>query len=64
MGAHSIALTALVVAVARHAVGQLWHLSAEPSLEIGTVEGDPRYELFRVTGMVELEDGLQSRSGH
>ncbi|MGD8727344.1 MAG: hypothetical protein PVH40_06845, partial [Gemmatimonadales bacterium] len=57
MGAHSIVVTALLVAVARPAGGQVWHLSAEPSLEIGTVEGDPRYELFRVAGIAELADG-------
>jgi len=35
----------------------LTRLAADPSLQIGVVEGDHNYELFRVTGAVWLSDG-------
>ena len=34
-----------------------WALSPEPILDIGVVEGDPRYQLFRVRDAVRLDDG-------
>ena len=35
----------------------LARITAEPALQIGVVEGDHNYELFRVTGAVWLSDG-------
>lgn len=34
-----------------------WRVSAEPTLEIGTMEGDEAYLLFRVWGATRLSDG-------
>ena len=34
-----------------------WTLSEEPLLEIGVLEGDPRYELYRLSGARRLSDG-------
>ncbi len=34
-----------------------WRLSEEPTLTIGTIDGDPDHELSRVTGAVRLSDG-------
>lgn len=37
--------------------GDEWRISDAPVLQIGTVEGDPAYELYRVAGVVRLSDG-------
>ena len=34
-----------------------WHLSAEPTLTIGVMEGDAAYELYQVVGALALSDG-------
>ena len=34
-----------------------WRIGPEPTLSIGAVEGDPAYELFRVTDATRLPDG-------
>jgi hypothetical protein len=34
-----------------------WTLDSVPAVDIGTVEGDERYQLFRVTGATQLRDG-------
>ncbi len=34
-----------------------WQVDSAPWLSIGVVEGDPAYQLFRVTGAVRLSDG-------
>ncbi len=34
-----------------------WTLAPEPDVSIGVLEGDPPYQLFRVTGAVRLGDG-------
>lgn len=39
------------------APGEEWRVSAEPTLEIGVMEGDSAYQLFRVTGAVYQPDG-------
>jgi hypothetical protein len=41
----------------RWADGAGWRLSAEPLLDIGVVEGDPMYQLDRVSGAFRLDDG-------
>ncbi len=37
--------------------GAVWHLSETPTLDIGLLEGDDEYQLFRVVGAVRLDDG-------
>ena len=37
--------------------GEEWRLSAEPALDVGTVDGPPQYQLGRVAGAVRLGDG-------
>jgi hypothetical protein len=37
--------------------GQGWRLSEQPLLDIGALEGDPAYQLFRVGSAVRLSDG-------
>jgi hypothetical protein len=37
--------------------GEGWRLSAEPSLDIGMLDGPPQYQFGRVTGAVRLGDG-------
>lgn len=37
--------------------GQKWRLSDEPRLDIGVLDGDPAYQLFRVGSAVKLSDG-------
>jgi hypothetical protein len=37
--------------------GRGWRLSDEPSVDIGVLDGDPNYQLFRVVGAVRLSDG-------
>jgi len=37
--------------------GQRWHLSAEPALQIGVIEGDSAYQLYRVRSAIRLSDG-------
>jgi hypothetical protein len=37
--------------------GEAWRLSEQPLVDIGGLEGDPDYELYRVTGAVRLPDG-------
>lgn len=37
--------------------GQAWRLSPEPVLEIGVVEGDPDYQLYRARFVQRLPDG-------
>lgn len=37
--------------------GQGWTLSAEPTLDLGVVEGAPEYQFTRVTGAQRLADG-------
>jgi hypothetical protein len=37
--------------------GQAWRLSEEPVSDIGGLEGDPNYELFRVWSAVRLQNG-------
>ncbi len=37
--------------------GEGWRLSDRPILEIGVLEGDPEYQLYRVSGAVRLDDG-------
>lgn len=37
--------------------GREWRVPAPPRLEIGVIEGDPAYQLFRVTGATRLRDG-------
>jgi hypothetical protein len=34
-----------------------WDVADAPSLDIGVFEGEPEYQLFRVTGAVRLDDG-------
>src|SRR5690606_18121351 len=34
-----------------------WTLSAEPVVQIGVVEGDPRYQLFNAFSSTRLDDG-------
>jgi len=34
-----------------------WRLAAQPLVEIGVLEGDPNYQLFRVAGAQRLSDG-------
>ncbi len=36
---------------------RLWRVSESPMLDIGLVEGDESYQLFRVVGAARLEDG-------
>jgi hypothetical protein len=36
---------------------EAWRLGDEPLLDLGTVEGDPAYELYDVAGAVRLGDG-------
>lgn len=37
--------------------GAGWRLAESPKLDIGVVEGDEMYQLFQVTGALELSDG-------
>ena len=37
--------------------GRGWRLAAQPLVEIGVLEGDPNYQLFRVAGAQRLSDG-------
>jgi hypothetical protein len=37
--------------------GRGWRLSDEPSVDIGVLDGDPDYQLFRVVRAVRLSDG-------
>ena len=37
--------------------GRAWNLSPSPILEIGQMDADPAYELFRIRGVVRLSDG-------
>lgn len=37
--------------------GRAWRLASEPTLDIGVLEGDPNYQLFRVGSAVKLSDG-------
>jgi hypothetical protein len=37
--------------------GRGWRLSDQPLLDIGVVDGDPYYQLFRVAGALRLGDG-------
>jgi hypothetical protein len=37
--------------------GSGWRLSEEPVLNIGVLEGDPNYQMFRVSGATRLPDG-------
>ncbi len=37
--------------------GEAWHLSEQPLLDIGALEGDPEYELYAVANAVRLPDG-------
>ena len=37
--------------------GDAWQLSEQPLVDIGGLEGDPDYELFRVSNSVRLPDG-------
>jgi hypothetical protein len=37
--------------------GQGWRLAAEPAVDIGVLEGDAAYQLFRVRGSKRLSDG-------
>ncbi len=37
--------------------GQSWRLADEPLLDIGVLDGDPEYQLFRVGSAVRLDDG-------
>lgn len=37
--------------------GDEWRISDAPVLQIGTVTGDPAYELHRVAGVIRLSDG-------
>jgi hypothetical protein len=48
------------------AEGEGWRVSAEPSLDIGVVEGDSVYQLFRVTGALMTSVGgvLVANSGN
>ena len=34
-----------------------WHLGEQPLVDIGGLEGDPDYELYRVSSAVRLPDG-------
>jgi hypothetical protein len=36
---------------------QAWQVAAEPSVDIGELEGEEPYQLFRVSGAVRLSDG-------
>jgi hypothetical protein len=36
---------------------RVWTVTGEPALEIGALEGDPEYQLFRVTGAHRFGDG-------
>ena len=38
-------------------VGGTWSIAPEPETEIGTVQDDPHYQLFRVAGATRLSDG-------
>lgn len=62
MKARTACLTALVIASggAPESAAQeppRWQLSAEPSLEIGVVEGRPAYQLYGAISSVRLDDG-------
>lgn len=37
--------------------GHGWRLSERPAVDIGVLDGDPHYQLFRVTGALRLSDG-------
>jgi len=37
--------------------GEAWHLSEQPLLDIGALEGDPEYELYNVSNAVRLPSG-------
>jgi hypothetical protein len=37
--------------------GSGWRLSEEPTLDIGVLEGDPAYQLYRVADAVKMSDG-------
>jgi hypothetical protein len=37
--------------------GTAWRLAGEPLLDIGVLDGDPEYQLFRVGSAVKLSDG-------
>ncbi|MEX0892436.1 MAG: hypothetical protein WEB88_09730, partial [Gemmatimonadota bacterium] len=37
--------------------GQGWRLSAEATLQIGVVSGDPEYQFDRIMGTVRFDDG-------
>jgi hypothetical protein len=39
------------------AAGPEWTLSAKPSVSIGVADGDPRYQLYRVSAATRLSDG-------
>ena len=42
---------------ARSADPEVWTLAATPAVSIGVLEGDPEYELFRVSGAFRLASG-------
>jgi hypothetical protein len=37
--------------------GQGWRLAEAPLLDIGSLEGDPEYQLFQIVGALRLDDG-------
>lgn len=37
--------------------GHAWRVAESPRLDIGLMEGDPNYQLYRVAGAVKLDDG-------
>jgi hypothetical protein len=37
--------------------GDAWHLGEQPLLDVGGLEGDPDYELYRVSNALRLPDG-------
>jgi hypothetical protein len=44
-------------ATARWREGSGWHLSGRPLLDVGVLEGDPEYQLYRVVDARRLSDG-------
>lgn len=53
----SLSIASLTAEVSRGQGAEIWTVTPKPLVEIGVVEGDPNYELFKAISSVRLPDG-------